>query len=265
MTPSFPAQDLSAQQWSSISAALATVNQLRLAQSAEPALHAALEAIKLCQCQRFAFCYADVLQHPDWSSAAHFFLQELYAARDFSQRDAEFARIAPAIERYFPNTVVALSTTLCQLHALSETLDHRMAQTLLALSNATLHPDAASALYVKAWRIVGQSPARHEQITLVQHLGEELNRLTRLPGLRLSLRLMRKPAHAAGLDYLQQFLEHGFDTFAELRRSKAGVTPFLQSIQTRETAWLERLFDKGLSDLAEPTHWPELKHELTPK
>jgi hypothetical protein len=158
---------------------------------------------------------------------------------------------------YFPNTVVALSTTLCQLHALSETLDHRMAQTLITLCKEPLQAGAASALYVKAWRLVGQSPARHEQVTLVQHLGEELNRLTRLPGLRLSLRFMRKPAHAAGLDYLQQFLERGFDTFAELRRSKAGVSPFLQTIQLREHAWLERLFDKDRPDLVEPTHWPE--------
>jgi hypothetical protein len=162
MNTSLKAQDLSAAQWSSISSALATVHQLRLAQSAAPALHVALETVKLCQCQRFAFCYADVLQYPDWSAAAQFFLQELYAARDFSQRDAEFGRIAPAIERYFPSTVVALSTTLCQLHALSETLDHRMAQTLLALRNATLHPDAASAPYVthksEIWETFYQCP-----------------------------------------------------------------------------------------------------------
>jgi hypothetical protein len=56
-------------------------------------------------------------------------------------------------------------------------------------------------------------------------VGTALDRYTRNPLLRHSLRLMRGPAQAAGLGVLQAFLERGFDTFGEMR----GATEFLQT------------------------------------
>lgn len=65
--------------------------------------------------------------------------------------------------------------------------------------------------------------------------------LTRLPGLRLMLKMMRRPAQAAGLDALQQFLEAGFDTFAALARHPQGVAQFLERIESREAALMRDL------------------------
>jgi hypothetical protein len=252
------APDLSAQQWGSISTALQAVEVLRSIQLQQPALQMAVAAIKQSQCLRFEQVYADVLANPKFAPAAHFFLQELYAARDFSQRDAQFSRIAPAIERLFPSTVVTVATTLCQLHALSESLDHRMAAHLVTLSDTTADVKAASQNYVALWRAVAQSTARRQQLALVQQLGDQLNTITRIPGLRITLRMMRKPAQTAGLTHLQHFLERGFDTFADLRRSKAGVGAFLQTIETRENAWLDKLDDPRRPVQVSAADWPEL-------
>ena len=57
-------------------------------------------------------------------------------------------------------------------------------------------------------------------------MGNELAQLTRKPGLRTMLRMMRKPAHAAGMGALQQFLESGFDTFGQLARQRGAVEQF---------------------------------------
>ena len=51
-------------------------------------------------------------------------------------------------------------------------------------------------------------------------LGQDLTRFTRMPGLRMMLRMMRKPAQAAGLGALQHFLETGFDTFGAMARRR---------------------------------------------
>jgi hypothetical protein len=67
-------------------------------------------------------------------------------------------------------------------------------------------------------------------------------RLTRKPGLRTMLRMMRAPATAAGLAALQRFLEAGFDTFAALARSGHAAN-FLRTIADRESALIGRLFD----------------------
>jgi hypothetical protein len=250
---------LSAKQWNTISEALAVVHQLQQVQHNDTALLAMVHAVKRAQCSRFERSYADVLTHSDWADAAQFFLQELYADRDFSKRDAEFGRIAPAIERLFPQSVVQVATTLAQLHALSEQLDHRMALAMLAIPIAA-QPDAVvRAHYPLAWRAVGQRTARAEQLALVEHLGSELVKITRVKGLRVLLRMMRGPAHAAGLDHLQKFLEQGFDTFAAMQRSKAGVAGFLSIIRQREDAWLNRLFDTPATNPNFATLWPELE------
>jgi hypothetical protein len=250
---------VSAKQWGSIGEALAVVQQLQDLQRQQPELLSMVQAVKRAQCFRFQRSYADVLGHPDWANAAQFFLQELYADRDFSKRDAQFSRIAPAIERFFPQSVAQLATTLAQLHALSEQLDHRMALVLLA-TPLTAHTDAAiRAYYPIAWRKVGQRAAREEQLVLVEHLGEELAKITRVKGLRMMLRMMRSPAHAAGLEHLQSFLEQGFDTFAAMQRSKSGVAGFLATVSTRERAWISRLFDMPATNPSFAMLWPELE------
>jgi hypothetical protein len=52
------------------------------------------------------------------------------------------------------------------------------------------------------------------------------------------LALAAKPARVAGFGELQEFLERGFDAF----RHMGGAAEFLQTVETREKAILERLF-----------------------
>ena len=95
---------------------------------------------------------------------------------------------------------------------------------------------------MKAWRAVDRRPDRLSQLDDVVALGEEMARLTRAPGLRTMLRMMRAPATAAGLSALQRFLEAGFDTFAAM--SRGGLVPqFLGAIRERESAFIAGLFD----------------------
>jgi hypothetical protein len=74
-------------------------------------------------------------------------------------------------------------------------------------------------------------------------IGAEMSRITHLPGLRLMLRMMRGPAHAAGLESLQRFLEAGFDTFAAVTRQPGGAERFLDTVRQREQQVIDLLFD----------------------
>jgi hypothetical protein len=242
-----------------LSQALQVVQDLRLASLAQPELRLAIQGLKRAQCQRFSRSYADVLVHPDWAGAAQFFLRELYGEQDFSQRDAQFGRIAPSMERLFPAAVLKVATTLTQLHALSEQLDYAMGQALRVQVGAAPSDAQVRAGYASAWRSVGEPKARHQQLALAQSLCTGLTQLTRMPGLRLMLTLMRGPAQAAGLLDLQGFLERGFDTFAKLHRSKAGAADFMQVVAERELAWMARLFDGDQTNTYTAQQWPELE------
>ncbi|MBN8489310.1 MAG: hypothetical protein J0M20_16495, partial [Burkholderiales bacterium] len=155
-----------------------------------------------------------------------------YGPQDFADRDAQFARIVPALVRMFPQEIVDTVQALVELHALTESLDGRMAVALPADE-----PDRLG--YVQAWQQVGSRADRELQLTEVLSLGQQLDRYTRRPLLRQSLKLMRGPARAAGLGALQQFLERGFDTFGAMR----GAQDFLARVQQRESALMSRLFE----------------------
>lgn len=221
--------------------ALERVTALRAAQAGDTALAAAVAQVKQTQSRRFAGSYADLLASPTYRPAAKFFLEELYGEQDYSERDAQFARIAGALQKLFPQQVTATALMLAQLHASTETLDHAMGQAWLEHKNTTTTSDASR--YLHAWRSVGQRPEREAQLAGVLAIGQELDRLTRTPGLRLMLKMMRGPAKAAGLNALQRFLEAGFDTFSDLGKNKNGVAHFLDTVRTREAALLAQLFD----------------------
>ena len=218
----------------------------RAQRAADPALSAAVVAVKRFQHARFQATYADLLASPRYARAARFFLDDLYGPKDFTQRDAQFARVVPGLVRLFPSDLVNTVASLADLHALSETMDTAMARTL-----GSTPPDGHT--YALAWRAVGQPPIRERQIALMLAVGSALDRYTRNPLLRHSLRLMRGPAHAMGLGTLQEFLESGFDTFRDMR----GAAFFLDTVASRERTLAARLFEGGdVTDMTAPATAP---------
>jgi len=210
---------------------LASVDAERARRAGDEVLGERAQAVKQWQHARLERSYADLLATSRYGAAARFFLDDLYGPTDFTQRDRQFARIVPALVRIFPREIVKTVAALAELHALSEHFDSAMAE---AVGAGVIDEQA----YARAWRRVGNAPGRERQIALVLEVGTALERYTRNPLLRHSLRLMRGPAHAAGLGALQEFLERGFDTFGAMK----GAQQFLGAIATRERDLAARLF-----------------------
>jgi hypothetical protein len=218
--------------------AVVHVGLLRQAVTSNPKLTRAVSDIKHFQARRFAGTYFDLLRSEQYKPAALFFLEELYSERDYSERDSQFARIAPALERIFPQQVVQTAVSLAQLHRLTEELDLAMAQGWMD------NPDTPEiARYVRTWRALGRRSDRSAQLEAVVNIGHELERLTRTRGLHTMLKMMRGPAKMAGLGSLQRFLESGFDTFAAMDRKGDGTRHFLATIMARESRLIDLLFD----------------------
>jgi hypothetical protein len=211
---------------------LEAVEAERARRTGDPALAARVRAIKHFQHARFEETYADALASPRYGRAARFFLEDLYGPSDFTRRDQQFARIVPGLVRIFPREIVETVVSLAELHALSEQFDTAMASLVPGV-------DIDPATYGRAWRAVGHPDGRARQIELMLVVGGALERYTRMPFLRQSLRLMRGPARAMGLEALQGFLERGFDTFREM----GGAREFLDMIAEREKSIAARLFE----------------------
>lgn len=218
---------------------IADVTALRQHRLGDPALAQAVLEVKALQSRRFTGTYADLMADPQVQPATHFFLDELYSPSDFSDRDDQFGRIAGTLQTVFPKPVVQTAVSLALLHAQTEELDHAMGHAWLDLASA---PSEATR-YTGAWRTVGEHAARQQQLASVIAIGQDLTRLTRMPGLRTLLHMMRRPARAAGLGALQHFLESGFDTFGELSRQRGAVERFLDTVHARESHLMQTLFE----------------------
>lgn len=210
---------------------LGAVKRWRAATHTDALTKEAILRLKAWQSDRLAATYPDLLASPRYRAAAHFFMEDLYGPKDFSQRDADVERILPKLIALLPAAALSTLADAVELDELSEELD---AKVLAAHGHGAISHASYAAAYAQA-----ATPAqRQRQIALIRSIGEALDRLTRIPLLLSTLKLMRGPAQMAGLSALQLFLEKGFVTVKEMR----GVGEFLDIITRRETLLMERLF-----------------------
>jgi hypothetical protein len=212
--------------------------------AAQPALADALAYLSAWQVRRLRRTYADLEATPRYAAAMQFFESDLYGGADFAQRDADLARIVPAIKRLLPAGVLETVASAVELNALSLALDRAMIDELGSLGR-----DLRVADYCAAYRRVGQFSRRLRQIRLIGDVGVALDRYVHKPMVHAALRVMRKPAHAAGLAALQDFLERGFAAFA----SMGGAVEFLATIESRETLLHEAIVAGSSDPFPEPT------------
>lgn len=212
---------------------LGRVARLHADRGADPALARRLERLAEWQAKRLGATYADLAAQARYAEAVIFFQTDLYGSADFTQRDADLARIVPVMVRMLPERVIATVARAMELNALSQELD----RALLAL----LPPgDGAFAVadYCRAYRGMGDRPARARQVRLIGEIGAGLDLYVRKPLIASVLALMRKPAHVAGLGVLHEFLERGFAAFRKMH----GAAEFLATIDRRERELMEAIF-----------------------
>jgi len=214
-------------------AALERVMRLHALRAADPARAAALDALSAWQARRLTATYADLANDPRYASAIEFFRNDLYGGADFTRRDADLVRVVPAMGRLLPQPVISTVARAVELNALSHELDHAL---LARLPGGEWVPSLSA--YCAAYRDPDARPRRVRQIALIGDVGRALDRYVRAPMIGGALAMMRKPARAAGLGALQDFLERGFDAF---RRMK-GAAPFLAIIEARETRINDAIF-----------------------
>lgn len=209
--------------------------------AASSELAALLDRLALWQSRRLNATYADLAREPRYAPAIAFFQTDLYGPGDFSRRDADLARVVPLMVRVLPEGVIATISGAMELSVLSHELDRALLEKLpsRALSVAT---------YCAAYRALANRAARERQIALIVAVGRALDRYVGKALTRSALAAMRQPARVAGLSALQGFLERGFAAFRHMR----GADEFLATVETRETALMNAIFDGDREPIPEP-------------
>jgi hypothetical protein len=200
--------------------------------AAEPDLAASLATLQAWQSRRLAADYADQHARPRRRAAVEFFLDEVYGARDFSERDRQFARAIHRLRAMLPLQALQALRDAVELQALTLELDVAVAE---RLPRPAAPLDAAA--YGAAYRAADRQADRRRQIDLAVSIGRRLEHLTAHPTIELMLRLAAGPARLAGYAALQGFIERGYAAFRQLGPEAA---EFLATIDAREEAFRQR-------------------------
>ena len=192
--------------------------------------------MRVWQSERLKKTHADFLRSKKYGPACRFFLDEIYAPRDFSQRDNDIEYLYEMMSSVLPKFLLSLVSNTVELNNLTNNLDNDLLNTLI--DDLGMEEAITPEVYSEAYRICDNYNERRHQIELLMEIGRQVDIGTRIPLIGTTLRLARGPAHRAGWGEVHDFLEKGFSAFKKIRSAKK----FLQVIEKRETAILDRIF-----------------------
>ena len=190
-----------------------------------------LKAVKTWQQARLKRTYPDLAADARYAPATAFFMDELYGVKDSALRDRDLIRMYPTIKRVLPQFAYDAVSKALELDVISEEFDQMLTQ---KIGDAAINESS----YAEAFRDAGTMSERLRQVDLMRAVGAELDVVVKKPLIYSTLRMLRTPARLAGLSTMQQFLEAGFTAFKHMN----GADYFLETIATRETELIKRLF-----------------------
>lgn len=195
-----------------------------------------MASLRNWQSARLRRTYADLLADPGYAPACTFFLTDVYAPRDFSQRDQDAERLYAILSRFLPDFALRLLADAIRLNRISEYLDQRLLRVLV--QELGVRQEITSQAYAEAYRICDNYSERKLQIQLLIRTLNEAAQGARSMVFTASLRLARAPAQRLGWFEVYDFLDRG----AEACRPMPDVGHFVNTIEQREMLILERIF-----------------------
>ena len=198
------------------------------------------------QCQRLIESHRDLYDSENYNRGVSFLFSDLYAPKDFSNRDRDLERIAPKLVKLLPDKVIHTLAQLIELNLQTQQLDAVLADQLF---NRLRYGMVDHESYCHAYRACANKESRLTQLANISKVGELLNKYARSRMLSFSLTVSEKPADMAGLSALYQFLRRGFDAFHEMQ----DIPHLMETLIRRESQILENIFDNRTT----PFEWNE--------
>lgn len=190
-----------------------------------------LTALQTWQSKRLRLTYDFLYQKDKFVPAIEFFLEELYGPRQYSQRDEDLHKIIPKMAKLLPDKAMLSLAKAMELNRLSLHMDIKML--------AFIHDmPITKTSYAHAYRKCDNQDEREKQIDFIEELSQDLNKVTKIRGISILLKMSRTPAEVAGFLSLHQFLEKGYKAFKNI----GDIKYFIGPIVNQERLICEALF-----------------------
>jgi hypothetical protein len=203
---------------------------------AQSGLDPHLALLRVWQGERLAHTYTDLLEQPRYRPACLFFLDDIYAARDFSQRDHDLETMYEFMRRFVPDAVSRPAALTIKLHRMTEALDRQLTDVLVGQLGVS---DSITVdQYAEAYRRCDNYRKRVEQIDAIIEICEHIDGIVRNPITGPALGIAKRPLRGAGYGEVVSFLERGYDSFKRMHGSRH----FRKTLREREIEILDRMY-----------------------
>ena len=192
--------------------------------------------LRTFQSERLAETHADLLANERTGPACRFFLTDLYAPRDFSQRDHDAETLYKLMNRFIPEDLIYPLALVLKLNNMTHDLDDQLVDALVNRLGVTdsITPEQ----YAEGYRICDNYQEREQQIDMLLEIGERVDKLVKSKLTAPTIQLARLPAKTAGWHELHDFLDRGYKAFKHMK----GADYFLKTITAREKEILHHIF-----------------------
>jgi len=205
--------------------------------SIDKPLDPTIALLRIWQSERLKKTHADLLSIPRYGPACNFFLNEIYGASDFSQRDNDLEYLYDVMSSVLPNFLLSLVSNTIDLNNLTKELDNQLISVIV--NDLKSADKITPQIYTEAYRLCDNYNQRVRQIDLLIEIGHQVDFGTKIPLISTTLRLARGPSHRAGWGDVHDFLENGYNSFKKM----GGAKKFLAVIEKREKRILDRIYD----------------------
>lgn len=188
------------------------------------------------QAKRLTRTYTDLLQSARYAPACRFFLDDIYGAKDFSQRDADILQVYGLLQKFIPAQLLRPLTLAIAVHSLTHQMDQKVLDIMVGELGMTT--TMSQALYTEAYRRSNNFNDRVKQIEWIHQIGQNLDDIVRQPLTGPTVAAIRGPARAAGWGELVEFLDRGYASFKHMK----GARQFLETVRTRERRALDKIY-----------------------
>jgi hypothetical protein len=206
---------------------------------AEAGLSPELALLRQWQSDRLAQTYADLLDDKQYRPACLFFLSDIYAPRDFTQRDYDIERIHAFLSRIAPPQMFQILTDVIELNRMTDALDDQLVTVLTEKLGVT---DAITPqLYAEAYRLCDNYAERARQIDCIASVITQIGEGAHLVVVGMALKIAHGPARRAGWIELYDYLERGYKAFKQMR----DVKTFVSIVEQREKRILDQIYSNA--------------------
>jgi len=193
-------------------------------------------ALQSFQATRLNATYTDLKSDPQYEKIGVFFFEKLYAPEDFSFRDASIKKLQRVLKGKVYRGMVSAVSQVIELHELSDRLDDRMVDDMLA---AGIGPEIDMDQYQMIYRGLDNYDERVYQINLSTEVTRAFHRLSRKWIVALSLKTVRATAHMIGMGKIIDFIYEGYEGFRDIK----SIDYFVDTVQERELAWHNEIWN----------------------